>query len=174
MDGNRFECLEKETFAHWQAHHCRQRKDGWMYEPVSSSLWTVGCFKTSNHSITHELWVSEQKNERSGMHEQSEQGGASKWVSSASKRANRRASGLVLTSRFLAVLNHSALDQFKIIHLFSTSGVSERANNQSNEHSRAHKQLKQCAASKWASDTSKPARYASDPLLQSRFLCVLN
>ena len=35
--------------------------------------------------------------------------GASKWLSSASDQAKGRASGPVLTSRFLAVLNHSVL-----------------------------------------------------------------
>ena len=44
-------------------------------------------------------------NEYCGVIEQSEQCGASEWVSDTSKRANGRASGLVLTSRFLAVLN---------------------------------------------------------------------
>ena len=46
--------------------------------------------------------------ERSGGRERSEQSGASERVSGASERANGRASGPVLTSRFLADLNHSA------------------------------------------------------------------
>ena len=44
--------------------------------------------------------------ERSGGRERSEQSGASERVSGASERANGRASGPVLTSRFLADLNH--------------------------------------------------------------------
>ena len=48
--------------------------------------------------------TSEQTIERSGAREWSEQGGASEWVS---KRANGRASGPVLQSVFLAVLDHS-------------------------------------------------------------------
>ena len=47
--------------------------------------------------------------ERSGGREQSEQYGASERVSSASKRANERASGPELTSLFLFVPDHSAL-----------------------------------------------------------------
>ena len=47
--------------------------------------------------------------ERSGGRERSELSGASERVSGASERANERASGPVLTSRFMAVLAHSAL-----------------------------------------------------------------
>ena len=54
-------------------------------------------------------WASEWTSERSGGRERSEQSGASEWVSGASKRVKGRASGPVLTSRFMAVLNHSAL-----------------------------------------------------------------
>jgi len=54
-------------------------------------------------------WASERTSERSGGRERSEQSGASERVSGASERANGRASGPVLTSRFLADLNHSAL-----------------------------------------------------------------
>ena len=53
--------------------------------------------------------MSEQTSERSGVHERSEKCGASKRVSGASERANGRASGPVLTSRFMAVLNPSAM-----------------------------------------------------------------
>ena len=45
--------------------------------------------------------------ERSGGRERSEQSGGSKRVSGASERANGRASGPVLTSVFLVVLDHS-------------------------------------------------------------------
>ena len=45
--------------------------------------------------------------ERSGGRERSEQSGASKRVSSASERANGRASGPVIQSVFLAVFDHS-------------------------------------------------------------------
>ena len=54
-------------------------------------------------------WASERTSERSGGRERSEQSGASEWVSGASERANGRASGPVLTSRFLFVPDHSAL-----------------------------------------------------------------
>ena len=45
-------------------------------------------------------------NERGGVRERSEQCEVSKQVSGAREQANGRASGPVLTSRFLAVLNH--------------------------------------------------------------------
>ena len=45
--------------------------------------------------------------ERSGGREQSEQSGASERVSGASERANGRASGPVLQSVFMAVIDHS-------------------------------------------------------------------
>ena len=54
-------------------------------------------------------WASERTSERSGGREQSEQSGASERVSGASDRANGRASGPVLTSRFLFVPDHSAI-----------------------------------------------------------------
>ena len=45
--------------------------------------------------------------ERSGARERSEQSGASERVSGASERGNGRASGPVLLSVFLAVIDHS-------------------------------------------------------------------
>merc|ERR1719511_359811 len=51
--------------------------------------------------------VSERMSERSGGRERSEQSGASERVSGASERANGRASGPVLQSVFLAVIDHS-------------------------------------------------------------------
>ena len=64
------------------------------------------------HSSTT-LWVSEwaskQTSERSRVHRWSEQDRASKLASVASEQANRQASGQVLTSGFLAVLDHSAI-----------------------------------------------------------------
>ena len=56
-------------------------------------------------------WVRERASERTNAvaREQSELCGASEWVSGVSERASGRASGSVLTSRFLADLNHSAL-----------------------------------------------------------------
>ena len=45
-------------------------------------------------------WTSERANERSGAREQSEQSGASKWVSGASKWASEQANGPVLTPQF--------------------------------------------------------------------------
>ena len=47
--------------------------------------------------------------ERSGGRERSEQSGASEQVSGVSERANGRASGPVLQSVFLAVLDHSVI-----------------------------------------------------------------
>ena len=49
-------------------------------------------------------------NERSGPCGRSKQGGARKQVSGASKPANGRASGPVLQSVFLIILDHSAVD----------------------------------------------------------------
>ena len=54
-------------------------------------------------------WASERTSERSGGRERSEQSGASERVSGASERANGRASGPVLQSVFLAVIDHSAV-----------------------------------------------------------------
>ena len=64
-----------------------------------------------NHCPTREWakWASERMSERSGGRERSKQSGASERVSDASKWANRRASGPVLTSRFLFVPDHSVL-----------------------------------------------------------------
>ena len=56
--------------------------------------------------------------EYSGAHEQSEQGGSIERVSGASERANGQASGPVLTSGFLFVLDHSALQEFGCFILF--------------------------------------------------------
>ena len=58
--------------------------------------------------------------ERSGAHEQSEQCGASKQVSGASEQTNGQASGPVLTSGFLAVMNHceSIISNFDKLALF--------------------------------------------------------
>ena len=53
--------------------------------------------------------VSEQTSERSGGRERSKQSGASKRVSGVSERANRQASGPVLTSLFLFVPDHSVV-----------------------------------------------------------------
>ena len=52
--------------------------------------------------------ASEQMSEHSGVRERSEQCGTSERVSGASERGNGRASGPVLTTRFLAVPNHCA------------------------------------------------------------------
>ena len=68
-------------------------------------------FPASNNSFSHELGsecASKWTHECNGACKQSEQYRASKWVSGASERANRRASGPVLQSVFLAVLDHSA------------------------------------------------------------------
>ena len=53
-------------------------------------------------------WASERTSERSGGRERSEQSGASERVSGACERVNGRASGPVLTSRFLVVPDHCA------------------------------------------------------------------
>ena len=62
-----------------------------------------GHFETS---LIH--FQSKQTNECSRGREWSKQCGASEWVSGVSERVNRRASGPVLTSRFLVVLNYCA------------------------------------------------------------------
>ena len=64
-----------------------------------------------NHCPTSEgvSEVSERASERSGGREQSEQSGASERVSGASEQANGRASGPVLTSGFLIILDHSEM-----------------------------------------------------------------
>ena len=69
-----------------------------------------GDIETLNYTLSHERGSerSERARERSGARERSEQGRASKRVSGVSERANGRASGPVLTSRFLDDLNHSA------------------------------------------------------------------
>ena len=59
--------------------------------------------------------MSERANERSGARERSEQSVVSERVSSASERANRRASGPVLTFLFLFVPDHSASVAFNVI-----------------------------------------------------------
>ena len=56
-------------------------------------------------------------NERSGARKLSEQCGASERVSSASERANGRASGPVLQSVFLAVIDHSAIYRLEFLRL---------------------------------------------------------
>ena len=67
----------------------------------SKALWfRTPSFPGINHSLSHELgsqWANKQ----------SEQCGASEWVSSASEWVNGRASGSVLSSWFLVVLDHS-------------------------------------------------------------------
>ena len=63
----------------------------WTWHPnLAMHCRTIpGRFETSNNTLSHKL--------------------GSDWVSGASKQANQRASRLVLTSRLLAVLNHSGL-----------------------------------------------------------------
>ena len=63
-------------------------------------------------------WASERASERSGGREQSEQSGAGERVSGASERANGRASGPVLTSRFLFVPDQSAVGLTSYILLY--------------------------------------------------------
>ena len=67
-------------------------------------------------------WASERTSERSGGRERSEQSRASERVSGASERANGRASGTVLQSVFLAVIDHSASMTW-IEQLFASSVV---------------------------------------------------
>ena len=70
-----------------------------------------GRCERSNYSLSQELgseWASKQTKKRSGMHEQSKQCGGRKWVSGASERANEWASGPILMSRILTILNHNA------------------------------------------------------------------
>ena len=107
------------------------RKPGWGWREMKRRVWwKVGEVRAMRYALwsktgknTDKLaiqsftvprvrewakWTSEQTSDRSGAREQSEQGGASKRVSGASKRANRRVSGPVLTSGFLFVPDHSA------------------------------------------------------------------
>ena len=76
----------------------------------------------SSHPIIH-CPMSERMNERSGAREQSE---ASKFVSGAIQRVNGRASGPVLQSILLAVLDHSARmrrsKHSSVISFFARSG----------------------------------------------------
>ena len=67
--------------------------------------------------------VSEQTSECSGACEQSEHGGASRWVNGASDRANGRASVPVLTSGFLVILDHSYRRRSKQRQPFNFHGV---------------------------------------------------
>ena len=60
---------------------------------------------------TNQAGRSKRTSERSGGREQSEQSGASERVSGASKQANGRARGPVLTSEFLIVLDLGAKDK---------------------------------------------------------------
>ena len=63
------------------------------------------------NSLSHER--GSERSERSGGRERSDHTGASERVSGASERANGRASGPVLMSRFMAVLNHSVKPEQK-------------------------------------------------------------
>ena len=77
--------------------------------------------RQNSHPIIHcpMSEVSKQVNEWArGGPKQSEQSGASERVSGTSEQANGRASGPVLTSQFLADLNHSAMTEER---LFTTS-----------------------------------------------------
>ena len=65
-------------------------------------------------------WVSIKTSERNGASEQSEQCGANKWVSGVSELGNGQASGPVLTSGFLIILDHS--DEGRIDALFTQRG----------------------------------------------------
>ena len=58
-------------------------------------------------------WANERTSERGGGRERSEQSGASKQVSGASKWANGRASGPVLQCVFLGVFDHSEEEEEK-------------------------------------------------------------
>ena len=89
---------------------------------VSDALWSrIEKIAIYNNSLSHEggsqgvskvSEVSEQTSEYSGAWEGSEQGGESKRVSGASERANGRASGSVLQSRFLVILAYSGMISF--------------------------------------------------------------
>ena len=104
-----------------------QKKNAWHGIIERKTLWylvsywegeRLGRFGTSNHSYSHELgneWASKQMKGRS------EQGGANERVSSANDRANWRASGPVLTSGFLIVLVHSAMETFPFDICFPTA-----------------------------------------------------
>ena len=78
------------------------------------------------HLIIHFLMSSDMSVRA---HEQREQCRVSKWVSGASKWANGRASGSVLTSGFLVVLNHSAMGPIFSSSSSLTSSSAFRDNN---------------------------------------------
>ena len=84
-------------------------------------------------------WASEQTSERSGGRERSEHSGASERVSSVSERGNGRASGLVITSGFLNILNHSVVEHFEISRSSGDEGAERlsKTANQSNCRLRA-------------------------------------
>ena len=83
----------------------------------------------SQHLIVHfpmslgvSEWANEQTNKNNGVREWSKQCRASEWVSSGSEWMNGRASGPVLTSRFLVVLNNSAPPSLPTPFFFHATG----------------------------------------------------
>ena len=79
----------------------------------AAALWFgTAWFPSINHSLSNELgseWVSERANKWAQRSTRAKRVVRSKqMISVASERANRRASGPVLTSRFMAVLDHCA------------------------------------------------------------------
>ena len=98
------------TRAHWNQVNCARRSYQEWTRGITAlwdktkSFWGIQSFTFPRARE----WASERMNERSGACKQSEQGRATERVSSASEWANRRASGPVLTSRFLFVPDHSA------------------------------------------------------------------
>ena len=111
----------------------------WRYEiRISMPLWSKIEIKTqrkkpSNNSLSHERGIerseraNEPTSERCGTREHSEQGEAREWVSGASEGANGRASGPVLQSLFLAVLDHStALSDATLLVRNQINGIGEK------------------------------------------------
>ena len=62
-------------------------------------------------------------NERSGAHEQSEQGGASEQASGVRERTNGHTSGPAVTSGFLVILHHSEVEVYNVPTIQSTKFI---------------------------------------------------
>ena len=91
----------------------------------TKSFWDIESFHFPTSSGMSGR-ASERVNERSGARKQSEQCGASEWVSGVSKWANGQASGPVFSSRFLAVQNHCGFSRHDHIKRSERGGITSR------------------------------------------------
>ena len=87
--------------------------------PLSGTICSSPLSHFSKSSGVSE-WASKRTIGRSGARGQSMQCKESEWVSGASDRANRRASGLILMHGFLVILDRSDL----LLHFSSSSSIS--------------------------------------------------